>query len=82
MSADNIDYLPIWKKGATAEERFMELALMARKHPERFERILVVHQEDIADTKTITRYCCHGVTTTELIGLLHMAEWEIKDVVR
>jgi hypothetical protein len=79
---DNVDYLPIWKKGATAEERLMELALVARKHPERFNRLLVIYQEDKADTSTVTRYTCNGGTTAELLGLMTMAEWEIMDVVR
>lgn len=82
MTFDNVEYLPIWKNGATAEERLMELALVARKHPEYFDKMVVIYQEDQADKRTVTRYASNGCTTTELFGLLTMAEWEIKDVVR
>lgn len=37
-----LDYLPVWKKNATAAERFYELALMAEKHPDRFEKFIVL----------------------------------------
>lgn len=37
----NVVGLPRWKKGATAEERFLELAQMAREDPDRFEHVVV-----------------------------------------
>lgn len=44
-----VDYLPIWKKGATAGERLRELALIADKHPERFRKWVLVYCEDNDD---------------------------------
>lgn len=41
-----VDYLPIWKKNATAGERLRELALIADKHPERFAKWVLVYCED------------------------------------
>lgn len=41
-----IDYLPIWKKNATPGERLRELALIADKHPERFQKWVIVYCED------------------------------------
>jgi hypothetical protein len=41
-----VDYLPIWKKNATAGERLRELALIADKHPERFQKWVIVYCED------------------------------------
>lgn len=41
-----IDYLPIWKKGAPIHERLQELAEVARKHPEQFQKWVLVYAED------------------------------------
>lgn len=41
-----IDYLPIWKKGAPIHERLQELAEVARKHPEQFQKWVLVYCED------------------------------------
>lgn len=40
--ANEVDFLPVWKKGATAEERFLELAHMARTQPQRFTQVALV----------------------------------------
>lgn len=78
MSA-TIDYLPIWKKDATAEEWFMELAAIARKHPERFEKAAVVGQEQLANGNTHDRQFSRGVRVTELLGML---EWAKADIIK
>lgn len=41
-----IDYLPIWKKGAPTHDRLYELAEIARKYPERFQKWVIVYCED------------------------------------
>lgn len=48
MSAaeDNVHLMPIWKKGATAGERLRELAQIADKHPDQFDKWVLVHCED------------------------------------
>lgn len=51
----SIDYLPIWKKNAPAHERLMELAEIARKHPDRFRKWVLVYCED-NDQRFKTRY--------------------------
>ena len=51
----SIDYLPIWKKDAPAHERLYELAEVARKHPERFQKWVIVYCEDSNKAFT-TRY--------------------------
>ena len=40
-----ISVLPVWKKGASAEERFQEFALYARQYPEKFKRFALVYEE-------------------------------------
>ena len=77
----SINYLPIWKKNATAEERFLEIAAIARKHPERFNKILVVYEEELPDKNTVTHCACHNASTTELLGLLELGKYEIMKVV-
>lgn len=42
----NVEYLPIWKKGATAAERLRELAFIADKHPDWFDKWVIVYCED------------------------------------
>lgn len=41
-----VDYLPVWKRGATAGERLRELAFVADKHPEQFRKWVLVYCED------------------------------------
>lgn len=50
-----VDYLPIWKKGATTAERLYELAMIAEKHPDQFQKWILVYCED-NDKRFKTRY--------------------------
>jgi len=81
MSA-TIDYLPIWKKDATACDRLHEVAEIARKFPERFNRLLIAYEETLDDGSTMTRYSCNGVDTTTLLGLLEQVKEEVHVVTR
>lgn len=81
-ASDNVDYLPVWKKDATAEERLLELAMMARKHPERFHRFILVYQESIAvdgkeESQVRTRYVTQGVKTVQALGLIELGKLEL-----
>lgn len=75
---DNVDYLPIWKEGATAFDRFSELAMIARKHPERFAKIFVIYVEE-SDDKTSTKLnsISTNLNTHECIGLLWEAQYRL-----
>lgn len=74
---DNVDYLPVWKKNASPEERLLEVAAIARKHPERFSKMAIIYQEDTGDG-TKTRYTCGvDITTTELVGLIELGKLEV-----
>ncbi len=41
----NVELLPLWKKNATAAERLHELALLAAKRPEQFDKFVVIYAE-------------------------------------
>lgn len=70
----SIDYLPIWKKDSTAEEWLMELAAIARKNPERFEKAVIVMQELLPNGNIKPRVYSRGVKLTELLGLLELGK--------
>ena len=67
---DNVEYMPNWKKGATAEERLMELAMIARKHPERFSQMVVIYIEELPDEFTRTRHLALNAGTHVVAGIL------------
>jgi len=74
---DNVEYLDVWKQNASAEDRFLELAMIARKHPERFGKIAVVYEETKADGRTHVRYISNGCSTNELIAILEIAKVQL-----
>lgn len=77
MSA-TIDYLPVWKRGATPEERFLELAAIAKAHPERFAKMLTVWVEYLDDGEHFkVQYLSDNLETLELLGLLTMTIEEV-----
>jgi len=61
--------LPVWKAGATAEERFLELAHLAREKPERFTKVVVIYQEVRSGGDFRVQYVCNGCTSLEALGL-------------
>ncbi len=73
----SVDYLPVWKRNATAEERFQELAQIAAKHPERFGKICVVYEETLKNGCTVIRQVSNGANTNELIGILELAKLKV-----
>ena len=73
-----ISTLPVWKKGASAEDRFNELAMMAREHPERFNKIVVLYEEDRGEDGIISRQAfSDGMTTTIALGIIKAGEMDI-----
>lgn len=78
MSKNNVLILPVWKKESSVEEWFYELAMLARKHPERFKRVAMVYEEVSEDKKFCsTDYYAHGCTTTELLGMLEYGKHKV-----
>ena len=79
---DNVDYLPLWKKGATTAERFAELEMIARKHPERFGKLAIVYEETLPSKLTKIRQISNGCTTNELIGILELGKLQVVEDTR
>lgn len=73
---DNVDFLPIWKEGATAYDRFSELAMIARNHPERFAKIFVIYVEE-KDGFTKLNSISNNLGTHECLGLLFEAQYRM-----
>lgn len=71
----NIDYLPIWKDGASAADRLMEVAAIAMKNPHWFSRLVIVWEEDCGESSK-TRYIGTPMDSRELLGLLEQAKME------
>ena len=74
--------LPVWKKDSTAAEWLEELAALARENPERWARILVVHEElDHNGHAYRTRQFSRNIETNEeILGVLEVAKletWEL-----
>lgn len=74
--ASNIELLPLWKKNATPHERMMEVAHVAREHPEKFGHAVVIYIEDTG-TGSVVRYANTKMSTMELLGILRMTENEV-----
>lgn len=77
---DPVSYLPVWKKNATAEERLLELAMIARKHPERFAKMLVAYVEIKPNGRWQINTIDTGMTSIfEEIGILQVAITEAEE---
>lgn len=74
---NNVDYLPIWKAGATPEERLSEMAAIARKHPERFSKMVFLYVEELPDGFTRARHHSFNASTHETLGILQEAAHNI-----
>ena len=72
--ADNVEYLPIWKANSTPSEWFEELSIMAKRHPERFEKVVVGTLETTKSGNWNIRHYWHGGNLAEAIGLFEMAK--------
>ncbi len=68
-----IDILPVWKKNAPAHERLYEMAEIARKHPEQFQKWILVYCED-NEQRFKTRYMQGEETrTSDCLAILQSA---------
>lgn len=70
----SVDFLPIWKKGSTAEEWLQEVAAIARKKPEKFAKVVIVAEETRPDGCTSYDYYCRNTSTTEVLGMLELGK--------
>lgn len=67
---NTVEVLPIWKKDAPTHERLYELAELARRYPERFDKWVFVYCED-NDQRFKTRLMERtGQKTSECLAVL------------
>lgn len=66
----SVDYLPVWKKGATAAERLRELAFVAEKHPDIFEKWVIVYCEDNDERFKVRWINGPGTRTSDCLAVL------------
>ncbi len=59
----NVELLPIWKKNASDGDRLRELACLADKRPEQFDKWVLVYCED-NDSRFKVRYLSGDKTRT------------------
>lgn len=76
MALDNVEYLPGWKKNGTVADRLDELAMIARKHPERFDRFVLVYVERLETGNSKYRTHAHGCNFSEAIGLFEAGKMD------
>ena len=73
----SIDFLPIWKKDATPCERLQELAEVARKYPERWEKFVIGCVETKPNGNLHFRNYRYGCVLTEAVGLFEVSKGEL-----
>ena len=79
----NVTCLSIWKRGATAAERFDELANLARSDESQFEKVVVVwsYLQDDGTRRvkhlSLKRDDPSGMYAEDFLGLLEVAKFEI-----
>lgn len=78
---DNVEYFPDWKKNASAVERLAEVDIMARKHPERFERMVIVWQGQ-RDGRFTTNHVTVNCDTVQALGVLELCKYDIQEFTR
>lgn len=78
----NVELLPIWKKNATNAERFRELAPLAEKNPEKFDKWVLIYCEDNAERFKIRFEQGDNTRTSDCFGVLSAGAQHIFEVTR
>lgn len=75
----NVELLPIWKKNASDGDRLRELALLADKKPEQFDKWVFVYCED-NDKRFKVRYISGEKTrTSDIFSVLAAGQQHVWD---
>lgn len=77
MSDGVVKVLPIWRKGASAAERFAEFASYAIAEPQRFEKFVVAYEETLPNGNLKIRTFVHGAQLFEALGLFEAGKLEL-----
>lgn len=75
----NVTYFPMWKKDATAEERFLELAQMAHDDPGRFEKVIIGWIGTKEGKPDVSNYISAGCTALDALGLVALTQRNIEN---
>jgi hypothetical protein len=74
-AVNNVTPIPVWKANASAEERLLELAGLARAYPERFTKFAMVYLETFPDNSFATRFYVHGTeNAAESLGVIELGK--------
>lgn len=79
---DNVRVFPKWNKQATAAERFRELAAMAEKNPELFERTVIGFMGTKENGDYYVNYTLTNCDGIELLGLIELVKIKVHDRLR
>lgn len=77
---ENVKVFPVWNKNCSAADRLREIAVIADKYPERFDRLFIGWSGKNEDGKYYLNYALLGCDTLELLGLIEMLKAEVHRV--
>lgn len=84
MSDDGAEIVsfPKWNPRVTAEQRFLELAEIARRRPEQFQKVIIGWVDFDENGRIDTNYTIVGcANTVEFLGVLDLVRQECYRVV-
>ena len=74
----SITPFPKWKRGATREENFYELAHMARDNPDKFSAVVVIYMQRCeGGAVEVNEYIAGTVSALEAAGMCALTEKNI-----
>lgn len=73
---DNVTILPVWKKNMTTAEFLRDLALMADKEPDKWQKLVVIRVCDEEKIFSCLQYY-HNIDTLGAIGVMTYANHDL-----
>ncbi len=71
-----VESIPVWKRGATPQERLLELAQFAAENPGMFEKFVILYMQDEEGTFCV-RSMRHNCSLVEGMGIISVASFDI-----
>ena len=75
----NVTAMPVWKRDASPEERFLELAQMARENPDRFQMVIVCWIGTHQGKQGSSNYVTTGCDAIQALGLAALTVRNVED---
>jgi len=79
---NNVVRLPVFKVGATAAERFFDLARRAEENPELYDKVVVISVSNKDYDGPAIRHSCVSCSYTEALGVLQLGLNSLLDDLR